>query len=151
MSRIRRNVFLEPEHAKAIDKLAVMSRRSKSQVIAAALSDYLSLDSESRRDADFARRLEKLTQEFERIERDQLILLETFALFLRHHFAVTPPIPEVHQEAARAQGKLRYQQFIDQLARQLQSGQSLVREVFKEIAPREDPALNGSEGVSHHA
>jgi len=148
MNRIRRNVFIERQHAKALDRLAAMSRKSKSAIVAAALAAYLSPQSDERRGAVLAKRLEGLARGFERLERDQTILIETLALFIRHHFAVTPPIPEAHQDAARAQGKLRYQQFVDQLARQLQAGQGLVRDVFKEIAPAE---VNDAVGDSPHA
>ena len=147
MNRIRRNVFLEREHSQGIDRLAAMARKSKSQIVAAALADYLSPDGAGRRVAEIVKRLEKLNAQLEHIERDQVILIETLALFIRHHFAITPPIADSHQDAARAQGKLRYQQFIDQLARHLQGGQSLVRDVFKEIVPPAESHTNGSPGV----
>jgi hypothetical protein len=45
---------------------------------------------------------------------------------------VSTPVPEAHQEAARAQGKLRFSQFVEQLGRHLQRGRSLVRDVQEE-------------------
>ena len=50
------------------------------------------------------KRLDKLTRQFERLERDQTILIETMALFVRYYLSVTTPIPEAHQDAARAKG-----------------------------------------------
>lgn len=135
MSRARRNVFLEPEHAKSIDQLAAMKRTSKSAIVAAALAAYLSPEGADRREAAIFKRLEQLGRQFERLERDQVILIETIALYIRHHFAVTPSVPEAHQDAARAQGRARFDQFIEQLARHLQRGQSLIRDVVNEIAP----------------
>jgi hypothetical protein len=135
MSRHRLNVFLERDHAARLDELAVMKRMSKSSVVAAALAAFLSPDGADRREAATVRRLDKLTRQFERLERDQAILIETVALFVRHQLSVTTPIPEAHQDAARAQGKARFEQFIEQLARHLQRGHSLVRDVFEEIAP----------------
>jgi hypothetical protein len=44
-------------------------------------------------------------------------------------------VPEAHQDAARAQGKLRFAQFVEQLGRHLQRGRSLVRDVQEEIQP----------------
>jgi hypothetical protein len=67
------------------------------------------------------------------LERDQTILIETIALFVRHHFAITPPIPDAHHEAARALGRARFEQFVEQLARHLQRGESLVRDLSQEI------------------
>lgn len=135
MSRVRLNVFLEREHAKRLDELACMKRVPKSGIVAAALASYLSPDGGDRREALIAKRLQKLSDTFERMERDQAILIETLALFIRHHFAITPAIPEAQQDAARAQGRARFEQFIEQLARHLQRGHSLVKDVFEEIAP----------------
>jgi hypothetical protein len=137
VSRSRLNVFLEPDHAKRLDELATMKRMSKSGIVAAALASYLSPEGADRREVLTARRLDKLSHQFDRLERDQAILIETVALFVRHQLAVTVPIPEAHQDAARAQGRARFEQFIEQLARHLQRGHSLVRDVFQEIAPSE--------------
>lgn len=135
MNRTRLNVFLEREHAKRVDELAAKKGLSKSGVIAAALASYLSPDGGDRREALTLKRLDRFAQQLERVERDQAILIETLALFIRHHLSVTTPLPEAHQEAARAQGRARFEQFIEQLARHLQRGHSLVRDVFEEIAP----------------
>lgn len=110
---------------------------SKSGIIAAALASFLSPDGGDRREAAMARRLDRLAQQYERLERDQTILIETLALFIRHNLAVTAPIPEAHQEAARAQGRLRFVQFIEQLARHLQRGHRLVKDVIEEAMPSE--------------
>ena len=137
MSRVRLNVFLEREHARRLDELACMKRVAKSSIVAAALAAYLSPDGGDRREAMIAKRLEMLTNTFDRVERDQAILIETLALFIRHHFAITPTVPEAQQDAARAQGRARFEQFVEQLARHLQRGSSLVKDVFEEIAPAE--------------
>jgi hypothetical protein len=137
MSRARLNVFIDYEHAKRVDEIATMKGISKSSVVAAALLAYLSPDSADRRAAAMVRRLERFANQLEHMERDQAILIETLALFIRHHLSVTAPIPEEQQDAARAQGRARFEQFIEQLARHLQRGQSLVRDVFQEIAPPE--------------
>ena len=133
MSRMRLNVFLERAHAKSLDALATMKRVSKSSLVAAALASYLSPDGADRREATTVRRLDKVDRNLERLERDQTILIETIALFVRHHFAITPPIPDAHHEAARALGRARFEQFVEQLARHLQRGESLVRDLSQEI------------------
>ena len=46
-------------------------------------------------------------------------------------------MPEGHQEAARAQGKARFEQFVEQLGRHLLRGRSLVRNVIEELQPQE--------------
>jgi len=50
---------------------------------------------------------------------------------------VSTPVPEGHQDAARAQGKARFEQFIEQLGRHLLRGRSLVRDVIEELRPQE--------------
>ena len=135
MSRSRLNIFIEPEHAKRLEDLAAHRGVSKSSVIAAALSSFLSPDGGDQREAAMAKRLDRLSRQFDRLERDQSILIETVALYVRYYLTVSIPVPEGHQDAARAQGRARYAQFIEQLARHLQRGRSLVREVHEEIEP----------------
>lgn len=140
MTRARLNIFIEPAHAKRLDQLAVHKGVSKSAVIAAALASFLSPDGGDQREAAIARRLDRLSRQFERLERDQNVLIETLALYVRYFLTVSLPVPEGQQEAARAQGRARYVQFIEQLGRHLQRGRSLVREVHEDIAPAEPAA-----------
>lgn len=135
MSRARLNIFIEHAHAKRLDQLAVHKGVSKSAIVAAALSSFLSPDGGDQREAAMAKRLDRLSRQFDRLERDQNILIETVALYVRYFLTVSIPVPEGHQEAARAQGRARFAQFIEQLARHLQRGRSLVREVHEEIEP----------------
>jgi len=135
VSRARLNIFLEGDHASRLTQLAGMKGVSKSAIVAAALSSYLSPDGGDRREAAIAKRLDKLTHQFDRLERDQTILIETVALFVRYTLTVNAPIPAAHQDAARAQGRERFGQFVDQLARHLQKGRSLVKDVHEEIFP----------------
>ena len=137
MSRTRLNLFIEHEHAKRLDELATMKGLSKSSIIAAALASFLSPDSGDQREAAIAKRLDRLSRQLDKLERDQNILIETLALFVRYYLSVSLPVPEAHQEAARAQGKARFEQFVQQLARHLQRGNSLVREVHEEVFPDE--------------
>lgn len=135
MTRRRLNVYLEHAHLKRLNDLAAQRGLSKSSIVAAALSSFLSGDTADHREAAVARRLDQLTRQFDRLERDQNILIETLALFIRYSLSVSLPVPEEHQEAARAQGRVRFRQFVDQLARHLQRGNSLVKEVHDEVFP----------------
>ncbi|MEJ1962237.1 MAG: CopG family transcriptional regulator [Gammaproteobacteria bacterium] len=135
MSRVRLNVFLDREHAKRLDELATLKRMSKSGIVAAALASYLSRDGGDRREAILTSRLDRFAHVFERLERDQTILIETLALFIRHELAVTTPVADAYQDAARVQGRARFEQFTEQLVRHLLRGGSLVKDVWTEIAP----------------
>jgi hypothetical protein len=145
MSRARLNLFIEPEHARRLGQLAAMKGVSKSSIIAAALASWLSPDSGDQREAAVAKRLDRLSRQFERLERDQSILIETLALYVRYFLTVSTPVPESHLEAARAQGKARYSQFVEQLGRHLMRGHSLVKDVHEEIQPESSAFVNGAD------
>jgi hypothetical protein len=75
------------------------------------------------------RRLDRLTRQGERLERDLWIAAETLALFIRFWLTVTPPLPEIAQAAAQAKGRERFDSFLETLGRRLAKGQSVLREV----------------------
>lgn len=137
MRRVRRNIYFEPEHERGLERLAAAHDLSVSAVVGRAVASMLSPDAEQRREVALTRRLDRLTRQFERLERDQTILIETLALHIRHYLSVTTPLPEAHVEAARAQGRVRFEQFIEQLALHLRRGQR-VRDVIEEWVPAED-------------
>lgn len=129
------NLFIQPEHAKRLDELAAKKGVSKSSIVAAALASWLSPDAADQREAAIAKRLDRLSRQADRMERDQNIAIETLALFIRYYLTVSTPVPEAHQDAARAQGKARFEQFTEQLGRHLLRGRSLVRDVVEELHP----------------
>lgn len=137
MKAARLNIYVEPGHAKRLEELATMKGLSKSSIIAAALASFLSPDAGDRREAAIARRLDQLSRQFDKLDRDQNILIETVALFVRYYLSVALTVPEAHEEAVKAQGRARFEQFVQQLARHLQRGHSLVREVHEEVFPEE--------------
>ena len=130
-------MYLEPDHARRLDQVARTRGLSKSFVVAAALDSALSPDAADRREAATLRRLDQLGRQFEKLERDQNILIETVAIFVRYYLSAAPAVPEAHQDAVKAKGRARFQQFVQQLARHLQRGNSLVREVYEEVVPEE--------------
>lgn len=148
MSRTRLNIFIEPDHAKRLDQLAAHKGVSKSAVIAAALASFLSPDAGDQREAAMAKRLDRLSRQFDRLERDQNVLIETVALYVRYFLTVSLPVPEGQQDAARAQGRMRYAQFIEQLGRHIQRGRSLVREVHEDITPTDLPTPEAGDGAA---
>ena len=150
--RTRLNIFLEGHHAKQLRILAATKGVSQSGIIATALASFLSPDGLDRREAAIAKRLDRLSHLFERIERDQTILIETVSLFIRLYLSTTTPLAPGQQDAARAQGRARFADFVDHLARHLQRGRSLVKDVSAEIFPDEaafvrlDDVPGGSSG-----
>src|SRR3546814_17598041 len=106
-SRHRLNLFIERDHAKRLDELAAKKGVSKSSIVAAALASWLSPDASDQREAAMDKRLDRLSRQFERLERDQNIQIEPLELFVRYYMTVSTPIHEAHQDAARAKGKDR--------------------------------------------
>jgi len=134
-SRHRLNLFIERDHARRLNELSAKKGVSKSSIVAAALASWLSPDAADKREAAMAKRLDRLSRQFEKLERDQNILIETVALYVRYYLTVSTPLPEAHQEAARAQGRARFEQFVEQLGGHILRGRSLVREVYEELEP----------------
>lgn len=148
MSRVRRNLYFEREHDRRLTELAAMKGVSVSGIVAAAVAAFLSPEGD--RGEAIAKRLDRLSRQFERLERDQTILIETVALFVRYFLTVSTPLPESHLAAAKAQGQARFAQFIEQLGRRLVRGHSLVRELAEiepepqiDEAPQTAPAAQG--------
>ena len=135
MGHTARDLYSQREHAKRLEERAAKRGVSGSSIVAAARASWVSPEAGDEREAASARRLDRLSRQAGRLERDQTIQVETLALFIRYFLAVSTPVPEAHQEAARAQGKARFEQFIEQLSRHLLRGRSLVRDVVEELHP----------------
>ena len=102
---------------------------TRSAIVEAALESFLSPDGSDMQEAAFTRRLDRLSRQVDRIERDLHIATETLALFVRFWLAVTPPIDSDAHASAQVKGRERFEGFIETLGRQLQSGESFLREI----------------------
>ena len=121
-------------------RLSIAARRpgaSKSAITDAALASFLSPERDDQRDAAIIRRLDRLSRQLDRLERDQTIVSESLALFVRYYLTITPPLPGAEQNAARALGKERFEFFVAQLGRRLAAGKTMIRDVMEEVAPSE--------------
>jgi hypothetical protein len=129
MKKPRLSVYLDPDVMAQLTELADQKKQPKSLVAEAAIASFLTPDDSDRREAAFARRLDLLTRQVERLERDLTIAVEALALFIRFWLTVTPPLPESAQSAAQAKGRERFDSFLETLGRRLAKGRSLLREV----------------------
>lgn len=138
--RSRMNVYFPPEMLKQIADLADRKGLSRSSVVEAAVASFLSPDGSDRMEAAFTRRLDRLTRQVQRLERDVGISAETLALFIRFWLTITPPLPENAQSAAQIKGRERFEGFVETLGRRLQKGQSFLREIPEDMnaAPLQD-------------
>jgi hypothetical protein len=133
------NVYFSPELLKQITDLADRKKLSRSAIVEAAVASFLSPDGADRREAAFTRRLDRLSRQMQRLERDVGIAAETLALFIRFWLTVTPPLPNEAQAPAQLKGRERFEGFVEALGRRLQKGQSFLREIPDDIIrPRPD-------------
>ena len=132
MKKPRLSVYLDPEIMTRLTALARRKEQSKSLIAEAAITSFLTPDDADLREAALVRRLDLLTRQGERLERDLSITAEAVALFIRFWLTVTPPLPESAQAAAQAKGRERFESFLETLGRRLAKGRSLLREVSSE-------------------
>ena len=137
--RDRMNVYFPPELLKQISELADRKKLSRSAIVEAAVASFLSPDGADRREAAFTRRMDRLSRQMQRLERDVGLTAETMALFIRFWLTITPPLPNDAQAAAQAKGRERFEGFVEALGRRLQKGQSFLREI-PEDNRRQEPA-----------
>ena len=105
--RTRLNVYFPPALAKQVDELAIRRRISRSAIVEAAVASYLSPDGADRMEAAFASRLDRLSRQVQRLERNTGLSTEALALFVRFWLSVTPPLPDEDQAAAQVKGRKR--------------------------------------------
>ena len=98
-----------------------------------------------RREAAFARRLDRLSRQVQRLERNTGIAIEALALFVRFWLTITPPLPADAQAAAQVKGRERYEGFVEALGRRLQKGQSLLQEIPEDVDNQNGRAVDRPE------
>jgi hypothetical protein len=59
---------------------------------------------------------------------------ETLALFVRNWLNATPALPDGATQAARAQGRERWERFVDMLNRRMELGPRFRNEIAEDIA-----------------
>ena len=139
----RHHLYLDEALTEELDRLARKPGTSKSGIISDALRAYLARGAGKEADAVLKARLDRFSGIVNRIDRNQDVLLETLALYVRWQLTITPPLPESEQAAARSAGEARFQSFIDQLSRRMAAGRGLGQELVQrldddsELAPAE--------------
>jgi hypothetical protein len=131
--RTRLNVYFPPELAKQVGELAIRRCISRSAIVEAAVASYLSPDGADRVEAAFSRRLDRLSRQVQRLERNTGLTTEALALFVRFWLSVTPPLPDEDQAVAQVKGRKRYEGFVQTLGRRYASGKSLLDEIPEDV------------------
>lgn len=119
----RHQIWLEAALGGELDRLGAKPGASKSAIVAAALNAFFERQASAAVDDLLRLRLDRMTRALGRLERNQQVLLESLALFVRYQLTVTAPLPEA-DKAAQAIGRERFQRFVDQVGRQLAAGRA---------------------------
>ena len=125
---VRHQLFLPQALSERLDALARGPGASRSKILAEALAAFLDRKGGDEVELRFAKRLDRLSNQLARIERNGHIGLESLALFIRYMLTVNAPLPE-SDKAAQAIGRDRFQAFVERVGQSLASGRaSLVPE-----------------------
>src|SRR6478609_4380241 len=134
--RTKHTFRLPPELARQLADYANRKRVPQAFVVETALTSLLSPDNSERMEAALGKRLDRLTRQVERLERQITISNEALALFVRFWLTATSPMPESALPAAQAKGRERYQRFVEALGKRLAKGQSLEKEISLDAEPQ---------------
>jgi hypothetical protein len=141
----RISVHLEISILEQLEKIATRQKLTKSVVIESAVASFLSPDSADRLEAAFARRLDRLSRQSERLERNLAIAAETLALFVRFWLTTTPPSPTSADAAAQAKGRERYRAFLQAIGRRVAKGHRSVSQDMQ--APQGTNSGSNADGL----
>ena len=97
---VRHQLFLPRPLSERLEALARAPGASRSAILAQAVAAFLDRKGNDEVELRFAKRLDRLSSQLARIERNGQIELESLALFIRYMLSVNAPLPE-GDEAAR--------------------------------------------------
>jgi predicted transcriptional regulator len=137
MEKSRHHFFLDREVVERLDELAAKPGVTKSSIVEAAVRGYLDRRGANELDDKFKARLDRLSLQLGRVERDIGIVMESLALFVRYELMVTAPLPD-NDPVARATGQGRFQAFLDQVCRRIANGKNF-RAELQARAERSEP------------
>ena len=118
---VRYQLFLAAPLAERFDRLAAAPGTSKSRLLATAVEAWLDRKGFDALEQRFAARLDRISGQLERIERNGHVELESLALFVRYMLAAIPPVAD-GDEAGRAAGRDRFATFVERVGRELAGG-----------------------------
>lgn len=128
-NRIKHTFRLPPDLSRQLAEVAILKRVTQASIVEAAIASFLSPDGSERLEAAIGRRLDRIMRQLDRLDYHVEVTNEALALFVRFWLTANPPLPEAAMAAAQAQGKDRYDGFIEALSRKLESGKRLASEV----------------------
>ena len=154
--KIRFTVWLEPAVFDAAKARAQRGGLSVSVVLAQAARESLLEAYRSDRDAELLKAVERVFHKLRRIEErhglDHRVLQEMLGLAVLSFFNHTPAVPEDQKKAALLSGKVRFERYLDLLAKNIRGGSSVLGEVSRpephsDVAAEPEPP--GDAGQMH--
>ena len=144
--KTRFTVWMEPDTLQAAKARAVQDGVTVSEVLAAAAKRTLIDNDRQHTDAQLLAAVERVFNLIQRTDRrrvyDQQVLKEMVGLLIRSFFNHIPAVPPKEKEAALMSGKVRFNRWLDILARNLRSGQSVLNDLpVPEQAERNEPIV----------
>jgi predicted transcriptional regulator len=130
---VKRSIRLRTDLVRRLADHAAARSTSQAAIIEAALESFLSPDAAERLEAALARRLDRLTRDLGRLEWHVELSNETLALFVRNWLNATPALPDSATQAARAQGRERWERFVDMLNRRMELGPRFRNEIAQDV------------------
>jgi hypothetical protein len=131
--KTRFTVWMDPEVLRAAKARALQDGITVSEVLAAAAKRDLIDANRQSTDVQILQAVERVFNLIQRIDRrrvyDQQVLKEMLGLLIRSFFNHTPAVPAKDREAAIFSGKARFNRFLDMLAANLRSGQSVLNDL----------------------
>lgn len=132
-ARIKHTFRLPVDLTRQLADHARSRRVSQTAVVEAALAAFLSPDASDRLEAALGRRLDRISRQADRLEWNIDLANETLALFIRFWLTSNAPLPDTALAAAQAMGRERWERFVESLARRMEGGRRLGREISRDI------------------
>ena len=140
--RVQLTVRLERQVMQAARHRADEMKRSLSAIVAEAAKESLLSSYRSEREQEILKAVDRNFHALRRFERqlrfEILVLKEMIGVGMRSFFNHTTPIPEATKNAALRSGRERFARYLDVLAANLRSGES----ILKDLPPAESGEQN---------
>jgi predicted transcriptional regulator len=129
MTKRRLCLYLDPKLGARLEKLAAKPGATMTNIVSDALRDFFDRQANDALDERIKERLDRSNSQINRMERDQRVILESLALFIRYQLTISNPVPESQLAAMQAVGNDRFQTFIDEVGRRIAKGKGIGAEV----------------------
>lgn len=130
MTKARRIcLYLDPKLGRELEALGKKPGTTMTQIVSDALRAHLDGNGAESLDQRFKQRLDRIGAQLNRIERDERVILETLALFIRYQLTISNPIPESQLAAMQTLGNDRFQTFVDEVGRRIAKGNGIGAEI----------------------